>query len=126
MMIFTTENSFNDKVNFVDQNNVVLGYDMKQDCCEYANWFIADYVVFNELLDTPDVNDLDLNDWYFDTEYFTHFEEHPKLEDGKMAVFRITNGTEEKYIHLYNCQNGFYSHGFELSINKVIKRDGAL
>ena len=27
------------KINFVDKNNVVLGYDMNQDCCENANWF---------------------------------------------------------------------------------------
>ena len=31
-----------DKVNFVDENNVFVGYDLLQDCCEDANWFIAD------------------------------------------------------------------------------------
>lgn len=30
------------KINFVDENNVFLGYSMGQDCCEYAEWFISD------------------------------------------------------------------------------------
>lgn len=43
MKIFTKENSnWDSKVNFVDENNVVLGYDLSQDCCEHADWFIAD------------------------------------------------------------------------------------
>ena len=29
------------KVNFVDENNVILGYDMNQNCCEDADWFIT-------------------------------------------------------------------------------------
>lgn len=32
------------KINFVDENNVLLGYDMSQDCCEHADWFILDTI----------------------------------------------------------------------------------
>lgn len=28
------------KVNFVDVNNVLVGYDLSQSCCEYAGWYI--------------------------------------------------------------------------------------
>lgn len=29
------------KVNFVDENNVIVGYDTNQHCSEHAGWFIA-------------------------------------------------------------------------------------
>ena len=29
----------NIKVNFVDENNVFVGYDMRQSCCEQAGYF---------------------------------------------------------------------------------------
>ncbi len=30
------------KVNFVDESNVLLGYDMGSLCCEYADWIISE------------------------------------------------------------------------------------
>jgi hypothetical protein len=31
----------NGKINFVDENNVFMGYDMERSCCEVADWFIS-------------------------------------------------------------------------------------
>ena len=45
MKIFTGDNTqWADKVNFVDDTNTMLGYDLSQSCCEYANWFIDDKI----------------------------------------------------------------------------------
>ena len=32
----------NYSVNFVDENNTLIGYDMSQCCCEDADWFISE------------------------------------------------------------------------------------
>lgn len=56
-----------------------------------------------------------LNGYTFDTEYFR--KENPSGEYityGGVAIFRLTNGQDEKYLHLFNLHNGYYSHGFEL------------
>ena len=41
MRIFEKDN----KHNFVDENNVYVGYDSYQSCCENADWFIASYIL---------------------------------------------------------------------------------
>ena len=109
------------KVNFVDENNIVLGYDMNQICCEDADWFISD-VIENTKIDEMEH---DIEDFVFDTEFFDEID-CPDNDEALIAVFRITNGKQEKYIHLYNCHNGYYSHGFTLSDNKNIIESGSI
>ena len=50
------KNGWGRKVNFVDENNVVLGYDMSQDCCERAGWFIAEYINTSQIPKTAKTN----------------------------------------------------------------------
>ena len=38
------ESSWSDKVNFVDGNDVFVGYDLGQCCCENADWFISEKI----------------------------------------------------------------------------------
>ena len=135
MKIFNKTEPFADKVNFIDDNNVVLGYDTSQLCCETADWFIADKVT-PELLsyDGDDIN-VDLEGWNFDRFFFQEIDyveggnsnhKYNDLNEGGMVVFRITKGNQEKFLHLYNCHNGYYSHGFEFKNGKQIIQDGSL
>jgi hypothetical protein len=103
------------KVNFVDENNVFLGYSLEQDCCEYADWFISDKLTdkfeggrrdqIDHSIPLPD-----LTDFRFDTGFF---------HDAGCChiVFRIVNDAgAEKFIHLFNVHEGYYGHGFEFGI----------
>jgi len=111
MKVYNENNSsWGSKINFVDENNVYLGYDLSQSCCEHADWFIADKPC-QDVQEQADQNP-DLTGFVFDTIYFKDASEDFH-DQGGMVVFRITNGTQEKFIHLYNCHNGYYSHGFE-------------
>lgn len=119
MIIFQgTKSAWRDKVNFVDENNVVLGYDLSQHCCEHADWFIADEIT-PRLLSQDEIPDL--KGWVFDTSFYRHIEttdgDWNELDAGGMAVFRIVNGDDEKFIHIYNAHNGYYSHGFDFEAN---------
>lgn len=135
MRIFTKDNTcWDTKVNFVDENNVFLGYDLSQSCCEKAGWFISDVRNTPETWD--DVNKIfeinedisqDLSDFVFDTQVFEH---HSAKEccDFSMIVLRIVNSdaSQEKFIHIYNCHNGYYAHGFEMKKDDKIIQEGQI
>lgn len=123
------------KVNFVDDNNVVLGYDMGQCCCEHADWFIADKIA-DRIPDRDKAHDtvpIDMPGWNFDPAFFKKIErilsesgDYNLLDDGGMVVFRIVNGDQEKFVHLFNVQNGYYGHGFTFKIGEVVAQEGTL
>jgi len=102
------------KVNFVDENNVFLGYDLDQNCCEHADWFIADTHHMDVQARTTD--NPDLEGFVFDTTFFMEVSGIPYLADSdketSMVIFRIVKGDQEKFIHLFNTHNGYYKHGF--------------
>jgi hypothetical protein len=121
MKIFNKTADWSDKVNFVDDNNVVLGYDMGQCCCEHADWFIADQPTEKILdrKDTPDGTPDELPGWNFDPTYRKDVPrigaDYNELDQGGMVIFRIVRGDAEKFVHLFNCHNGYYGHGFEFT-----------
>lgn len=128
MKIFNNTEPWLEKVNFVDENNVVLGYDMAGQCCESFGWFIADRVVSN-MKDRDGLNQTfnedDYTDWRFDPRFFQSGESPESYDIESMAIFRIVNQTtgESRYIHLYNVHNGYYSHGFTFNqSDKTIQR----
>ena len=126
MKVFHRTEPWPSKVNFEDENNVALGYDLAQDCCEAAGWFIADEIASFPPLDSsqnfaghpnafPQGGVYELQGWRFDPA-FRAVITHRDFDEGKMVVFRIMNGSKaEKFIHIFNAHNGYYSHGFTFS-----------
>lgn len=118
MKIFNKGGEWSSKVNFIDENNVVLGYDTTQWCCEHAGWFIADIVKKdvdfwgNDTLNTEQI--IDLPGFNFDPTFFMQIDtENHSLDEGRMVIFRVVNSSEERFVHLFNVHNGYYGHGFE-------------
>jgi hypothetical protein len=121
MRIFEKDN----KHNFVDENNVYIGYDSGQSCCEYADWFISDeaFTTTPEFLRNSGVASESLkpkilDGWVFDIDFFNEVNINDP-ESCSMAVFRIIKGEEQKFLHLFNCHNGYHSvpptgHGFKM------------
>lgn len=102
------------KVNFVDENNVFLGYDLDQNCCEDADWFIAD--TRQTTVQARSTDDPDLEGFVFDPSFFMEVSGLPSPtysdKETSMVIFRIVKGDQEKFIHLFNTHNGYYLHGF--------------
>ena len=116
-----------EKVNFADDNNVMVGYDMGQSCCENADWFIADKVA--EVMPENPSQERELDGYQFDKEFFKEISSiKPEGSDYNvlMVVFRLVNGDKEKFLHLFNCHNGYYGHGFEMKIGESVVHDGSL
>lgn len=126
MKVFDRIKNFENKVNFVDENNVLLGYDLSQQCGEYADWFILKEIAksqkhINEDEDKDLINKLD--QYNFDPTFFKALEFDDRFRDPcSMAVFKIINKNDPEdilYIHLFNCHNGYYTHGFAFESSEL-------
>lgn len=113
-----------DKVNFIDDKNVVIGYDLSQQCCENAGWFF-DNVVYSEFPNIPEKQfsgTAPFEDYNIDPDFF-----HEIKGDNAMATFRFVSPTQpDIYLHFYNMSNGYYGHGFTVNINGIETRNNYL
>ena len=120
------------KVNFVDQKNVFVGYDLTQNCCEHANFYISNHrrTDVDNTISTED----GLEPYVFDKDFFERVEKPyydedmkvqkiPHQEEVRKVIIRFRLTAENKpdlYLHLFNAHNGYYSHGFEMGYKKKI------
>ena len=124
MKIWNKEGEWNEKVNFVDENNLLLGYDLSQHCCEDANWFISEKIECK--CEAGSQSKEGLENYSFDPAFFEERKSGREFDEGGIAIFRVTDGDNEKFIHIFNCHNGYYGHGFYFSINGVDIQTGTL
>ena len=137
MKIVLCGKGYGKSINFIDDNDVFVGYDLAQGCCESAGWFIEGFGgVFTDA-------EMGLSGYSFERDFFQEWyplgDRHGDdvqhgLEAGGVAVFRIvaddTVGTpplgEAAYLVLYNSHNGYYGHGFEVKHGGEVVRTGDL
>jgi hypothetical protein len=116
--------SFGNKINFIDNNGVLVGFDFDQHCCESFGWFVSDSIVetrekqaeFQE--GNAEHYEPGLEDYRFDHDFFKNINDIQDDEGGGTVVFRLlsaVDGNNPKYLHLYNHHNGYYQHGFNFS-----------
>lgn len=117
MRVFESDRHYSNKVNFVDDNNVFVGFDYSQGCCEDFGWFLTRTkpVPDVEAADADKIEGEDFPGYNFDTS-FNEGELYPNYDhnEGGSVTFRLTNGTEEMFLTLYNHHNGYYGHGWEM------------
>lgn len=116
------------KLNFVDENNVFVGYNYTQHCCETFGWFLADSpqrTVYDVELSSDEFNNT-MGGFRFDPDYMEIVYNGAEFDAGGMVIFKVTNGNEHKYLHFYNCQNGYYGHGFSMTVNDKVTKQGTL
>jgi len=125
MKIFTPENSFEYKINFIDENEVLLGYDYDSQCCENFGWFISDKI--EENLINLEIEPDNIQEFVFDTTFFETGDLDLKdtYDEGRCVIFKLVNKEGyELFLHLFNIQNGYYSHGFKMDIKGTILQAG--
>ena len=102
-------------INFVDDQNKLVGWDDNYQCCEDFGWVFHNFASDEEAdrfentgdkEDIPDnlsgIDNPDLSQAYF-------ADEQPLATSGK---FKIEGCKECNWLILYNFHNGFYYHGF--------------
>lgn len=124
MKVFDQIKGFEDKVNFVDENNVVVGYNLYASCCERAGYFFSDkedesirdgdyYLDDDDIHYKNVITEETLEKYVFDAEYCKYGD--------SVVIFKLISNLENYnpvYLYLYNIHNGYYAHGF------AMKKDG--
>lgn len=115
------------KYNFVDENNVFVGFDAYQDCCEdFGYAFTREIPKRPEqeekwIDDVPQSDkDLDKDDfpgYNFDRDFFKELDFN--LDGGGAVAFKLNGPEGPIYLTLYNSHNGYYSHGFTMTHNGI-------
>ena len=120
MKIFHDNAKWGGKVNFVDKNNCLVGYDMHQDCCEQADYFFSEKI--NLTLEGIDIYSLTEQERTFNNSDIYNFDKlfvilkdsYPVLDEGGLVVFRLKAPQHpDIYLHIFNSHNGYYTHGFK-------------
>jgi len=130
MKIFCKNEEFGgEKVNFVDDNGVILGYDLRQCCCEQADWNISENsytdprVIVSGSSYIPE--EYDYSDYRFSLDYFVENDNNQNEEYS--AQFKLeAKDKPNLYLTLVNCHNGYYAHGFRFKQGNTILREGSL
>ncbi len=118
------------KHNFVDARNAFVGYDSGQGCCENADFALvralpAAYPAYGTEIGNIPVSEAEGYD--FDPAFFQKIDDPSRaLDDGGAVAFRLTRDTDELFLILYNCHNGYYGHGFDFTVGGVKVHEGIL
>lgn len=112
--------------NWVDENNVFVGYDSMQCCCEQHGWHLTDKVPLHDGSEedamTPPADGWD--NYRFVPEFFSEI----NGGEGGTATFKIQNISTQKilYLSIWNYHTGYYAHGFEFKDGDKVLEEGRL
>lgn len=116
------------KINWVDRNNIAVGFDYDSSCCENFGY---------EFSLTPggkELKSVNLDNYDFDPEYRNEDIKDVEsleygLDSGGAVAFRLINPNDLKdilFLTLYNAHNGYYGHGFTVKIPGQKDYEGCL
>ena len=118
--IFDRTEKFPGKVNFIDDRNNLIGFDMESSCCEDFGWIING----TEYSDKRGGGIFILEEYYFNKRSLKINRRNDEggeiiitLRGKKRKSFIESVKLPNLYLHIFNNHNGYYSHGFELSID---------
>jgi len=111
MKCFDQVPPFTTKVNYVDETNKVVGFDMDSSCCESFGHGVFDYEPNEKTnLDEPSTADISL--YSFVDEKPNAFE-HSSDDGGGNLSFRISApNLPDLWVVIWNHHNGYYAHGW--------------
>ncbi len=128
LRIWNLTKIFPGKVNFIDEDNVILGYELEQSCCENTFWTISTEPDGGNPLyrgDDSESQEIELEGYRFDPEFFQ--KEENEGEECYAAIFKLVgprylaDALPDLYLRLENHHNGYYSHGFTFRGGRVIQ-----
>ena len=114
------------KTNFVDDNNVFVGFDKEGFCCERFGYTFTMFIPEDMNSLYSDVKESILEGYNFDRNFIKDLPHPEHYENGGAKCFRLENNGEEVYLTIYNYHNGYYSHGFEFVDDEEIIEEGRL
>lgn len=143
------------KYNFVDENNVLVGYSSDGNCCEEFGFVISekpeivwfdkngnDHQFIGKVFISPFCHNFDVSStedilrlecYNFDVDYFKELQvgygdisENTSCVQFKLKQSFRNEVVGEIFLTLYNYQNGYYSHGFNMDVGGKTIRSGEI
>jgi hypothetical protein len=113
------------KVNFVDENDVLVGYSLVKSCCEDASYYFED-AERQRLAETPV-----LDGAVFDRGFCEETQLPPdaggyRQYGARRVRFKIEGDNFEGFLVLENDHNGYYGHGFDMAVGSETLWEGYL
>jgi len=120
------------KFNFVDKNNVMVGFDSQDQCCEDFEWSVLEGSTSGKEIKVFGRGVTVLNDYEFCTE--TGVIEFPSTtrnedHDDKSVAFKMVSDLPDKkdlYLVFSNSHNGYYSHGYHMETEDKVFAEGSI
>ncbi|AUR92866.1 hypothetical protein NVP1178O_21 [Vibrio phage 1.178.O._10N.286.45.E12] len=126
MLITDKKDGWNEKVNFTDENDVFVGFDSSEQCCEVSGWYLSREININQPSEDGACG-FEIDGYNFETSFFEEKLECGESGDENFAIFKLTKAEhEDLYLHLYNHHNGYYSHGFDATVGGEVWVAGSL
>ena len=117
------------KINFVDDNNVFVGFDYESSCCEDFSYKLTleKPTSWPKIDELPEIDGNDFPGFNFNTGFYVEFDEGSKGDGGGAVVFKLKHKDGRvMFLSLQNTHNGYYSHGFEMTKDGKIVHSGSL
>lgn len=119
--IFDRTQAFPGKVNFIDENNNLIGFDMDSCCCEDFGWYIEGTDLKGD--GNSKGGKFILQGYYFNRKSLQIIKNRD--EEGGKVIIALNGRSIAPFgkrppiltLHLFNNHNGYYSHGFNLKID---------
>lgn len=115
------------KMNWVDSNNVFVGFDDEGSCCEV--WGAGFYDSLDGFTQAVDIDLTVDNNWVFDTTFYVtdaYYDFIDRSSEAVCAAFRLVDGDKAIYLVIWNDHNGYYAHGFNFCNGDTVIVEGAL
>lgn len=101
------------KHNWIDQNNVVFGYDDYRQCCEYWGWGVYDRDTGEKVADDPNGLpyhfDFETGADAFPLRIYTDLETTNEVQ---VTLVHDDDPKKKLIFECFNCHNGYYFHDF--------------
>ena len=117
MIVVTCQKRINTyySVNFIDENDLYIGWDDQQCCCEHADYFISDEwntpaYACPQTIPVPDLSGWNFVDPRILPDTFKEIED-AECDEGRHLAFMIVHSEYGiKWLHFFNAHNGYYGH----------------
>lgn len=109
-------------INFIDENDLFLGFDDNQCCCEYADYFVSlsEHTKYDN--EANQISDFDFAGWNFvDPRILpeTKVEVEDECDEGLHIAFMMVHPEKgTAWLHFFNCHNGYYGHSVLMGEHK--------
>lgn len=115
MRVFDSSKGWQEKVNFVDSNNVFIGYDTHQECCATAGWFLSykeSEIYYDDIVK---LTNAELEPYVFDKDYLENM--RGDFDEVRGIRCRLTAPDKpDLYLHIYSTQMGVIDTGYQSKI----------